>query len=191
MTEEKTNVIDLKKRVENDSRSALDEIIQLGAQRLLQTVIEKEVIIYLERHQHMLDEQGHRLVVRNGHLPEREIHTGAGPLLVKKPRVHDRREGHRFTSKILPPYMRRSPSIDALIPVLYLKGISTGDFTDALQAILGEGASGLSATNIVRLKEGWMEEYREWSRRDLTGKRYVYFWADGIVRHEALNNRAG
>ena len=180
MTEEKTNVIDLKKRVENDSRSALDEIIQLGAQRLLQTVIEKEVIIYLERHQHMLDEQGHRLVVRNGHLPEREIHTGAGPLLVKKPRVHDRREGHRFTSKILPPYMRRSPSIDALIPALYLKGISTGDFTDALQAILGEGASGLSATNIVRLKEGWMEEYREWSRRDLTGKRYVYFWADGI-----------
>src|SRR5690606_19780647 len=110
----------------------------------------------------------------------RQVLTGAGPLAVKKPRVDDRREGHRFTSSILPCYMRRSPSLDALIPVLYLKGVSTGDFTEVLTAILGEGASGLSATNIVRLKEVWQQEYRAWSRRDLSGQRYVYLWADGI-----------
>jgi len=147
---------------------------------MLQAAIEEEVAAYIDAHQDLRDEHGHRLVVRNGHMPEREVLTGAGPLTVKKPRIDDRREGQRFTSAILPPYLRRTPSIDALIPVLYLKGISTGDFSEALTAILGEGAVGLSAANIVRLKEGWQQESDEWSRRDLKGKRYAYFWADGI-----------
>ncbi len=177
---QQANVIDLQHQTTTNARSVLDEIVREGARRMLQAAIEEEVAAYIDTHQDLRDEHGHRLVVRNGHLPEREILTGAGPLTVKKPRVHDRREGQRFTSAILPPYLRRSPSIDALIPVLYLKGISTGDFSEALTAILGEGAVGLSAANIVRLKEGWQQEYDQWSRRDLTGKRYAYFWADGI-----------
>ena len=188
MNDKESNVINLHKRIETESRSALDEIIREGARHLLQIAIEEEVDNYIKTLQHLRDEKGHRLVVRNGHQAERDIQTGAGPLKVKKPRVHDRREGQRFTSEILPPYMRRSPSIDALIPALYLKGVSTGDFSDALQAILGEGATGLSATNIVRLKEGWMDEYKAWSDRDLRGKRYVYFWADGIYFNVRLTS---
>ena len=184
---QQTNVIDLQHQTTTNARSVLDEIVREGARRMLQAAIEEEVAAYIDTHQDLRDEHGHRLVVRNGHLPEREILTGAGPLTVKKPRVHDRREGQRFTSAILPPYLRRSPSIDALIPVLYLKGISTGDFSEALTAILGEGAVGLSAANIVRLKEGWQQEYDQWSRRDLTGKRYAYFWADGIYFNVRLS----
>lgn len=172
-----SNVLPLQRE---DARSVLDEIIRRGAQQMLQAAIEVEVAAYLEAHAELRDEDGHRLVVRNGHQPERQLATGAGPLTIRRPRVHDRREGHRFTSAILPRYMRRSPSIDALIPVLYLKGVSTGDFTEALTAILGEGASGLSPTNIVRLKEVWQEEYEAWKARDLSGKHYVYLWADGI-----------
>jgi len=147
---------------------------------MLQTAVENEVAEYITQHAEVRDEAGRRAVVRNGHLPERELVTGVGPVPVKQPRVRDRRDGQRFTSKILPPFMRRVPSIDALIPVLYLKGISTGDFSEALEAILGENAAGLSATNIVRLKEGWQRDYAQWSRRSLAGKRYVYWWADGI-----------
>lgn len=180
MTSEQGKIVDLQKRVFEDSRSALDTILREGAQRMLQAAIEAEVMEYIEAFKHHIDEAGRRLVVRNGHLPEREILTGAGPLSVKKPRVNDRRDGHRFASQILPSYLRRSPTIDALIPVLYLKGISTGDFQEALEAILGDGAAGLSPANIVRLKEGWEQEYADWSKRDLTGKRYVYLWADGI-----------
>ena len=167
-------------RPRENVRSILDEIVREGAQKMLQRAVEAEVAAYIEAHQHVRDEEGHRLVVRNGYQPERQLVTGAGPLTVKKPRVDDRREGHRFTSAILPRYMRRSPSIDALIPVLYLKGVSTGNFTEALTAILGKGASELSATNIVRLKEVWQEEYKQWSRRELSGKQYVYMSADGI-----------
>lgn len=158
----------------------LDELVQEGARAMLQQAIEAEVASYIEAYQHLRDERGQRLVVRNGYQPERSIQTGAGPLTVKKPRVHDRRTGERFTSALLPPYMRRSPSIEALIPILYLKGISTGDFTEALSAILGEGARGLSASTIVRLKEQWMDEYEAWNKRSLKGKHYVYLWADGI-----------
>lgn len=172
-----SNVLPLQRE---DAHSVLDEIVREGARQMLQVAIEAEVAAYIEAHQHLQDEQGRRLVVRNGHQAERDVLTGAGSLTIKKPRVNDRRDGHRFTSAILPRYMRRSPSIDALIPVLYLKGVSTGDFTEALTAILGEGAAGLSATNIVRLKEVWQEEYRQWSQRDLSSKHYVYIWADGI-----------
>ena len=168
MNTEQGTIIDLQKRVAESSRSALDSILREGAQRMLQAAVELEVTEYIEACKHLLDEVGRRLVVRNGHSPEREILTGAGPLPVTKPRVHDRRDDHRFTSKILPPYLRRSPTIDVLIPALYLKGISTGDFQVALEAILGEGAAGLSPANIVRLKEGWEQEYDEWSERDLS-----------------------
>ena len=179
-TAESASAIDLQKRLFEDSRSALDKILREGAQRMLQAAIELEVNEYIEGLRHVLDESGRRLVVRNGHQPEREILTGVGPLPVKKPRVNDRREGHRFESIILPPYMRRSPTLDTLIPALYLNGISTGKFEVALEAILGKGAAGLSPANIVRLKESWEQEYEIWSKRDLSDKRYVYWWADGI-----------
>lgn len=164
----------------SESRVVLEEIILQGATQMLQTAIENEVAEYIGKHSHMIDEAGHRLVVRNGHLPERDIVTGVGPVKIKQPRARDERTGECFTSNILPPYMRRLPSIDALIPALYLRGISTGDFQEALAAILGPNATGLSATNIVRLKEVWKQDYAEWQKRDLTGKHYVYVWADGV-----------
>ena len=147
---------------------------------MLQRALENEVAEYLERHRDLRDEGGKRLVVGNGSLPEREVLTGAGPLTVRQPRARHRDGGGAFTSAILPPYLRRAPSVDSLIPALYLRGISTGDFTGALEAILGQQAAGLSATNIVRLKRQWEQEYKEWSHRDLSSKHYVYFWADGI-----------
>ncbi len=167
------------------SRDALNEILQQGAQQMLASAIENEVTDYLEGHADQHDENGRRLVVRNGYLPAREIQTGIGQVAVRQPRVHDKRvdeEGQhqRFTSQILPPYLRRTKSLDELIPWLYLRGISTGDFTEALQALLGPQAKGLSATNIVRLKESWQQEWKSWSQRSLEGKRYVYVWADGI-----------
>jgi putative transposase len=160
--------------------SALEGLLQEGARRMLMQAVEAEVEAYIEKHAEIRDEDGHRVVVRNGHLPERELVTGIGPVPIKQPRVHDGRPGEKFSSKILPPFMRRVPSIDALIPCLYLKGISTGDFGEALEAILGPQAKGLSATNIVRLKEGWKQDYEAWRQRDLSEKNYVYMWVDGI-----------
>ncbi|MCD6129961.1 MAG: transposase, partial [Deltaproteobacteria bacterium] len=125
-------------------------------------------------------------------MPERQILTGIGPISIKQPRVDDRKlksnEAKRFTSKILPKYMRRIPSINNLIPVLYLKGISTGDFSSALSAILGKNTKGLSPANIVRLKKQWEDEYKKWSKRDLHHKNYVYFWADGIYFNVRLDD---
>jgi len=158
----------------------LEGLLRNGAREMLQRAIENEVAEYLERGAHLQDEKGRRLVVRNGSMPERELVTGIGKIKICQPRVHDRREGEQFTSRILPPYMRRVPSINALIPALYLRGVSTGDFGEALDAILGPQAPGLSATNIVRLKEVWKQDYEAWRGRDLRGKRYVYVWADGI-----------
>ena len=162
---------------------------------MLQAAIEAEVDEFLITHDDRLDEHGNRLVVRNGRQPARQILTGAGKLEVQQPRVRDKskpsKERVTFTSKILPPYLRRSKSIDELIPWLYLKGISTSDFPEALQALLGENAKGLSPNVIVRLKEQWSGEYDDWSRRDLSEKQDVYFWADGIhtkVRLEGPEN---
>ena len=173
------HISDLEK-VGMDARSVLDGILREGAQRMLQEAIQMEVEEYISKNAGQQDSAGHRLVKRNGYLPERKIVTGAGKVSVKQPRVRDGRSGYKFTSSILPPFMRRVPSVDALIPVLYLKGISTGDFKDALTSILGENAGGLSATNIVRLKDDWKKEYDTWIKRDLSNKRYVYLWADGI-----------
>ena len=179
-------MISLDKRAEDKEKSFFEQLLQEGARKLLQAAIENEVMDYIQFHKERRDEDGQRLVVRNGHLPEREIVSGIGPIKVRQPRVRHR-DGGRFTSAILPPFMRRTPSVDALIPVLYLKGISTGDFTEALAAILGEKASGLSATNIVRLKAGWEADYKEWSQRDLSQKRYVYWWADGVYFNVRLD----
>jgi len=147
---------------------------------MLQAAIEAEVDDYLAQFADVLDPQGRRAVVRNGHLPKRDLVTGVGPISVRQPRVRDKNGQQKFSSKILPPFLRRLPSVDALIPILYLKGVSTNDFSEALSAILGPNAPGLSATNIVRLKDGWAKEFGDWSKRDLTGKRYVYFWVDGL-----------
>jgi len=182
------NVVALGSREATDSsRAVLDEIVREGARRMLQAALEAEVTDFVAQFANVVDTQGHRVIVRNGHLPEREVVTGVGPVPIQQPRVRDRTGQLRFTSQILPPFLRRLPSIDALIPVLYLKGVSTGDFSEALAAILGPKAPGLSATNIVRLKEGWEQEYAAWSQRDLRGKRYVYWWADGVYFNVRLD----
>ena len=183
-------------REQFEGRDLLDQLVRRGAQQMLQQAIEAEVQEFLKQHQDRQDEHGNRLVVRNGHKPSRKIVTGAGALEVKQPRVRDKGPAKdqrvQFSSAILPPYLRRSKAIEEFIPWLYLKGISTGDFSEALQSLLGEQAKGLSPNVIVRLKEQWTSEYEQWNRRDLTGKQYVYLWADGIyvnVRLEDTENQ--
>ena len=164
----------------------LTEVLRNGARALLAQAIEAEVAGFLAKHTDLKTNDGHQRVVRHGHLPEREVMTGIGPVAVRQPRVRDREVAAsdpgriRFSPSILPPYMRRSKSIETLLPVLYLKGISTGDFSEALAALLGKDASGLSATAIGRLKDGWQDDHAQWQKRDLSAKRYVYVWADGI-----------
>jgi len=179
-----------------EGRGLLDQVVRRGAQQMLQQAIEAEVQGFLQEHEGRRDEGGKRLVVRNGYQPARKIVTGAGALEVQAPRVRDnspnKSERVQFSSALLPPYLRRSKTIEEFIPWLYLKGISTGDFSEALQTLLGEQARGFSPNVIVRLKEQWTAEYEEWSRRDMTGKQYVYIWADGIhvnVRLEDTENR--
>ena len=165
----------------NFQEDPLTEVLQAGAHKLLAQAIEAEVASFLEAYAALVDDAGRRRVVRNGYLPERAIQTGIGPVSVRQPRVRDRGDGAiRFTSAILPRYLRRTKSLQDLLPWLYLKGISSGDFSDALAALLGTQAPGLSASTITRLKEVWQDEMECWQRRDLTAKRYVYFWVDGI-----------
>jgi transposase-like protein len=171
---------------------ALDDILRDGARRALQVAIEREVAEYIDRNSHHLDEQSRRLVVRNGHHPPRKIQSGNGPIEVRQPRVNDKRfdeDGNRirFTSRILPPYLRKTKAIEELAPWLYLKGISTSDFPEAL-ACLGHDGSGLSPTTVVRLKEVWQGQYENFCRRSLAGKRYVYVWADGIYFNLRLSD---
>lgn len=178
---------------DQDHWSVLEQIAREGACKMLQVALENEVNEYIETHRNVKDSDGKQVVVKNGYLPERSLVSGLGPLPIKQPRVDDRKlseytDGERFSSNILPRYLRRIASIDNLIPALYLKGISTNDFPTALSAILGEGVKGLSATNIVRLKQFWEEEYREWARRDLNGKEYVYLWVDGIYFNVRLDD---
>jgi transposase-like protein len=161
---------------------------------MLQAALEEEVQLFLENHVARIDDQGRRLVVRNGHLPSRQIVTGAGPLEIRQPRVRDKSpdpdERVRFSSSILPPYLRKSKSVQELIPWLYLKGISTGDFSEALQALIGPDAAGFSPNVVVRLKEQWSQEYDTWCERDLSEKQYVYVWADGIYANIRLEDEA-
>jgi transposase-like protein len=157
----------------------------------LKEALEAEVEEFLVQYREARDSQGRQRVVRNGYLPKREVQTGIGAIEAQVPRVRDREPGEspaRFSSQILPPYLRRSKSIEELLPWLYLKGISTGDFSEALEALLGEGAPGLSATTISRLKRDWEQEYATWSRRDLSEKRYAYVWADGVYFQARLED---
>jgi transposase-like protein len=161
----------------------LDELARQGAEAMLRQALKVEVAAYLERHQER-DARGHALVVRNGKARARQVTCGAGTLTVAAPRVNDRRviqgERQRFTSRILPPYMRRSPKVAEVLPVLYLRGLSTGDFQEALPILLGEDAAGLSPTNIARLTAVWEEEYRAFRQRSLADRDYVYVWVDGV-----------
>jgi len=150
---------------------------------MLAQAIDAEVAEWIESHREVRDAAGHRQVVRNGRLPKRTILSGVGPIEVDQPRVLDRRpkaEAESFSSKILPPYLRKTKSLEELIPWLYLKGISTGDFSEALAALVGAGAKGLSATTITRLKDTWEDEFQEWTKRSLEGKKFVYLWVDGV-----------
>ena len=158
----------------------LDEIARQGAQQMLATALEAEVAAYLATHRGDRDERGHRRVVRNGKARPRRVTIGSGTLEVRAPRVNDRREGERFSSRILPPYMRRSPKVAEVLPILYLRGLSTGDFKEALPVLLGSDAAGLSASNITRLVEVWREEFDGFRHRDLSELDYVYVWVDGI-----------
>src|ERR1700675_3371628 len=172
----------------------LTEVLRNGARALLAQAVEAEVAALLNCHADKLTADGRQRLVRHGHLPEREIMTGIGPVAVRAPRIRDRvgtgEERIAFSSAILPPYARRSKSLEVLIPILYLKGISTGGFEEALAALLGKDAGGLSASTIARLKEAWIDEHVRWSKRDLTAKRYVYFWVDGIHVQTRLEDDA-
>ena len=159
---------------------SLTEVLRRGAGELLQQAVEAEVAEVIARFQELKDERGRHRVVRNGYLPERSIQTGIGDVPVKAPRVRDRAGELKFSSSILPIYLRRTRSLEELLPWLYLKGLSTGDFSSALAALVGKDAPGLSAATISRLKEIWKSEYEQWCRRNLSGKQYVYLWADGI-----------
>jgi putative transposase len=187
-----TNVIQLAQP--GTVTDSLTEILRNGAHALLAQAVELEVADFIGRYADLKTAAGRQRLVRHGHLPEREIMTGIGPVAVRQPRVRDRApsEGERirFSSSILPPYARRTKSLEVLIPVLYLKGISTGDFEEALGALLGKDAGGLSASTIGRLKEAWADEHARWRDRDLSGKRYVYFWVDGIYVQARLEDDA-
>ncbi len=159
-------------------------VLREGARRMLMQAVEAEVEAFLAAHAGLADEQGRRRLVRNGHAPERQIQTGIGPLEVRRPKLRDRGiagdEPIRFTSAILPAYLRRTRNLEELLPWLYLKGVSTGQFGEALAALLGPDAPGLSASTVRRLTEDWQEEHARWQRRDLSARRYVYLWADGV-----------
>jgi putative transposase len=172
----------------------LTELLRQGARKLIEEAIHAELELMLENTRHLQTEEGHRRVVRNGYLPERPVQTGIGAVTVKVPRVRDRdkaaKQKIRFTSSILPKYMRKTRSLEALIPWLYLKGVSTGDFSEALAALLGVDAPGLSQPTISRLKAVWKQEYDTWRGRDLSKKEYVYFWADGVYFNVRMDQDA-
>jgi transposase-like protein len=167
------------------SRSLLDEIVRDGARQMLAAALAAEVAAYIDAHVGEVDEHGRRLVVRNGHHHEREVLTAAGAVSVTAPRVNDKRidadtgERQRFSSAILPAWVRKSPQMTEVLPLLYLHGLSTGDFGAALEQFLGSGA-GLSATTITRLTTQWQDEAKAFGERDLSGTDYVYLWVDGI-----------
>ena len=168
-----------------DWQESLEKLAREGARKMLQAALEAEVDEHLEKFSQMRDEEGHQSVVKNGHGPERTVLTGAGPLQIRRPRVDERKavgdENHEpFSSAILPRFLRRTPTLEGPLATLYLKGISSNDFPTALAGILGEGAAGLSATTITRLKQVWEREYDEWRTRDLKTKEYAYIWVDGI-----------
>ena len=181
-----SNVVELKAPAED----ALGDLLKEGARQLLAQAIEAEVAELLIQYADQTV-NGKRAVVRNGYLPERSIQTGLGEVPVKVPKVRDRSDGGiKFNSKLVPPYLKRTKNVEEFIPWLYLKGISTGEMQPALEALLGEGATGLSAATVSRLKKSWEADYRQWSQRDLSRRRYVYVWADGVYSNRCPPWRA-
>ena len=175
----KDRVVEFKTPVQEED--PLTELLRMGSQKLIAGAVEAEFAELLSQYAGRVDGQGRRAVVRNGYLPEREIQTGIGPVKVRVPKARDRSgSGVKFNSRLLPPYLRRTKQIAELLPWLYLKGVSTGDFREALAALLGADARGLSPGTISRLKDHWREDHTQWLGRDLSQKRYVYFWADGV-----------
>lgn len=175
---------------------ALTELVRKGARQIIAQAVEAELAEFLTQYQSLKDSQGRQAIVRNGYLPKRTIVTEVREVEIQMPKVRDRSgSGIKFNSTLLPPYLKRARSVEEVLPWLYLKGISTGDFnacgdasrTEALASLLGANAQGLSASTISRLKSKWIEEHQQWQKRSLSGKRYVYMWADGIyfnIRNE-------
>jgi len=168
----------------------LTELLRNGARDLIRQAVEAELNTMLSEHEHLKLTDGRQALVRNGYLPERRIQTGIGDVAIKVPKIRDRSgSGIHFQSHLLPPYLRRTKSIEELIPWLYLKGLSTGDYSEALGSLLGEHAKGLSANTVSRLKSHWLNEHQNWQRQDLSQKRYVYWWADGIYSQVRMDDR--
>jgi putative transposase len=175
---------------EIEEADPLHALLRAGARELIAKAVETELASFLESVSGQRLEDGRQAVVRNGYLPERTVQTGIGDVEVRVPKVRDRSGGGaRFNSTLLPPYLKRARSVEELIPWLYLKGVSSGDFQEALTALLGDGAKGLSANTVARLKQQWSEEHRAWSQRDVGGSRYVYIWADGVYSNVRLDDR--
>jgi len=190
---ERNTVLALKKP-ETFVDDPITDILRSGARKLLAEALEAEIESFLAMYVDLKDTMGHQRITRNGYLPEREIQTGIGPVHVRAPRVRDHHldeatDRIRFSSALLPPYIRRTKSMEELIPWLYLKGISTGDFSEALAALVGHDAPGLSASTISHLKDGWQSDLEAWQKRDLSHKRYVYIWADGIYCNVRMDEK--
>jgi transposase-like protein len=182
-----SNIFKLNKPEQNDP---LQEVLREGARKMLAAAIETEVSDFIKQHGSLKTDEGELAVVRNGYLPARSIQTGLGDIAVKVPKVRDRSEsGIKFNSSLVPPYLKRAKNIEEFLPWLYLRGISTGDFSETLRHLLGADAPGLSATTISRLKQDWEQDYRDWNQRDLSKKRYVYIWADGVYSNVRLDDR--
>jgi transposase-like protein len=182
-----SNVITLNKPEQNDP---LQELLKEGARKMLASAIEVEVGAFIQQHSPLITEDGKAAVVRNGYLPKRPIQTGLGDLEVQVPKVRDRSgTGIKFNSGLVPPYLKRTKTIEEFLPWLYLRGISTGDFSETLKHLLGPDAPGLSTATISRLKQDWEADYKDWDKRDLTKKRYVYVWADGIYSNVRMDDR--
>ncbi|SCZ86983.1 transposase (fragment) [Nitrosomonas mobilis] len=185
MTDSK--VFNLNKPEQNDP---LQEVLREGTRKMLSAAIEAEVTSFIHHHGGLKTAEGRSAVVRNGYLPGRSIQTGLGDIEVKVPKVRDRSgSGIKFNSSLIPPYLKRTRSIEEFLPWLYLRGVSTGDFTETLKHLLGTDAPGLSPATISRLKQDWEQDYQNWTRRDLSGKRYAYVWADGIYSTVRMDDR--
>lgn len=168
----------------------LHSLIRQGARKLISEAVDAELAALLDHYRSLKTGDGQQAVVRNGYLPERSIQTGVGDVAVQVPKVRDRSgAGIKFNSHLLPPYLKRAKSLDELIPWLYLRGVSTGDFQEALTALVGEQAKGLSANTVSRLKSQWLDEHTAWQRHDLSQKRYVYWWADGVYSNVRMDNK--